>query len=104
MFKIQRKEVKKVILNIRQNIFCENSESIDHMVVIKKVYETQFVPRIGEKIYNHMWKDDEGTSIADICYDIDSKTCDIALEKLVVDNTKEEIVYLAKLHSWEILL
>ncbi len=90
-----------MILNISQNIFCENSENIDHMIIIKKSCETQFVPRIGEKIYNHMWKDDEGTRIADVCYDIEAQFCDIVLEKLVVEDTKEDIDYLAKFHSWE---
>lgn len=90
-----------MLLNIRQNIFCENLENIEHMITIKKSCDAQFFPRIGEKIYNHMWKDDEGTRIADVCYDIEAQSCDIVLEKLVIEDTKEEIVYLAKLHSWE---
>ncbi len=90
-------------LNIQQQIICGSLDNINNLVIIKKTCETEFVPRIDERIYNYMWKEDVETKIVDVCYDVDAKVCDILLEKRVTENTKEDIDYLAKMHGWETL-
>ena len=88
---------------VYQNVFCNDSEDIDNHLVIKKQYESDVIPHIGETIYNFMYKDNTESKVADVAYNFDNNTCDIPLEKMVIEYSKDNIKQLAQYHDWEVI-
>lgn len=91
-----------MIINIRQVIYCNNTENIDNYIAVDKTCKCDIVPRIGESIYNYMWSDNVETKVVEVIYDLDKGCCDIYLEPRTTPLSKERIVEIANLHEWEV--
>lgn len=94
-------EIMKII--VYQNVFCNNTENFNNHLRIQKQYESDIIPRIGETIYNFMYKDNTEQKVADVAYNLDNNTCDITLEKMVIEFSKDNIKQLAEYHGWEVI-
>lgn len=88
-----------MLVSIRQNIFCNNSEAIDNLITITKEEEYESIPKVGEKVCNYMWKDQVESKVVDVTF-VSNQKCEILLEKRIVDYSKEEVNTLANLHGW----
>ena len=88
-----------MLVSIHQNIFCNNSQTIDNLINITKEEEYESIPRLGENVCNSMWTDEMESKVVEVSF-VSGHKCTITLEKRVVSYSQEDVRTLANLHGW----